>query len=180
MSTPSPALHFSGPFQKSWLGTQDRDLPGWVCPPSLVQNVPKATPVLVTAQPSCSALCREDEEEPNLIYSFCIFLPNESEHRPLSAFVLLGCLHPLSLGVCSIFTPLMALGLKPASAAEKKPLPCWDRSFPILCYRKPHIYFILFISNSSINPELGPWSHQSHAKPPKATQAGWDCGMGPE
>lgn len=43
------------------------------CPPSLVQNVPKATPVLVTAQPSCSALCREDEEEPNLIYSLLHF-----------------------------------------------------------------------------------------------------------
>lgn len=66
------------PSQKSRLGTQDRDLPGWVCPlaapispfpPQFGADVPKATPAPVTTQPFCSVPCREDEEEPNLIYS---------------------------------------------------------------------------------------------------------------
>lgn len=54
-------------------------------PPSLVQvsprvpkaccvhQHPKATPAVVTMQPSCSVPCREDEEEPNLIYSVLHF-----------------------------------------------------------------------------------------------------------
>lgn len=33
ISKSSPAVRCSVPFQKPWLGTQDRDLPGWVCPP---------------------------------------------------------------------------------------------------------------------------------------------------
>lgn len=41
----------------------------WVSNACCVHQYPKATPAVVTMQPSCSVLCREDEEEPNLIYS---------------------------------------------------------------------------------------------------------------
>lgn len=86
MLTSGPAVHCSVPFQKAWLETQDRNLPGWACAPGrprlplppqfgvdVPMPVPKATPAPVTTQLSCSVLCREDEEEPNLIYSVLHF-----------------------------------------------------------------------------------------------------------
>lgn len=60
---------------------------------------------------------------------------------------------------------------------QKKPLPCWDRSFPILRHQERCTCFILFISYSLRSPELGPLSHHTPPEPSKAMRlagaAGW-------